>query len=739
MQEFFTNYHLPSLLKASWQAAVLILLVLAVQWAFGRRLSPRWRYGLWLLVVARLALPWTIPSSISVFNLLSFSNASAAVAGLRANSGAPGLPAPPVAGVPAERPGDTAAAKPAATAPRFSVNLLHVLLAWAAGALALAVCLLVTHYLLWRRVTPRRPLIDAPVMNLLEDCKQAMGVRVPVTLVETAAVGSPSLFGFVRPRLLLPVGLTRSFSEEELRYVFLHELSHIKRLDILTGWLMTALQILHWFNPLVWLAFHRMRVDRELACDALALSYAKEEENQPYGRTIIKLLEGFGCSAWAPSLAGTVENKNQMKERISMIAKFRKTSRMPALAGVLFIGLGLVTLTDAQTGGKPSAQGAAGGQAPNIVATSPAIGATDVDPGLKEITVTFDQDMGAGYSWTGGGPDYPPTPEGQKAQWRDKRICVLPVKLEAGHYYRVGINSSSYRNFRSAAGVSAESSAIYFTTQGASEELKAKTLVPRIVELSPLNGAQDVDPGLKELRVTFSVPMGGGFSWCGDGPQFPKSQEGKHPFWTDGDKTCVMPVKLEPGVKYEIGLNCESAKNFQSAGGVPLEPVTYTFKTSGQATETAPADHQSVEEQKLKMAEGGDKWAAYWLWDSYYRGNNGIKPDPAKADKWLREFVQKVWVVRFEPVDDFAPTSPEEFLARVNHYAHTSSGQTDLGTGSFFRTTKQGGKLVGSFLCNYPDELKAGLAKVPGLKVTSAEEITPETFITYEQSPQESL
>ena len=115
--------------------------------------------------------------------------------------------------------------------------------------------------------------------------------------------------------------------------MFLHELSHIKRQDILTGWLMTALQILHWFNPLVWLAFHRMRVDRELACDALALSYAKEEENQPYGRTIIKLLEGFGCSAWAPSMAGTVENKNQMKERISMIAKFRKTSHGPALAG----------------------------------------------------------------------------------------------------------------------------------------------------------------------------------------------------------------------------------------------------------------------------------------------------------------------------------------------------------------------------------------------------------------------
>jgi hypothetical protein len=491
------------------------------------------------------------------------------------------------------------------------------------------------------------------------------------------------------------VGLTRSFSQEELRYVFLHELSHIKRRDILTGWLMTALQILHWFNPLVWLAFHRMRVDRELACDALALSYAKDEENQPYGRTIIKLLEGFGCSAWAPSMAGTVENKNQMKERISMIAKFRKTSRGPALAGALFITLGLVTLTDAQTSRKRSGEKAESGSAPNIVATSPAVGATDVDPGLKEITITFDQDMGGGYSWTGGGPDYPPTPEGQKAQWRDKRTCVLPVQLEAGHYYRVGINSPSYRNFRSAAGASAEPSAIYFTTQGASGDqkkqmtapniiatspvvgakdvdpelkeitvtfdqdmgggmswtgggpefppsaegqkaewrdkrtcvlpvklqsghyyrvginstsyqnfssehgiaakpsaiyfttqgagtaLESKTQLPKIVKLTPANGVKNVSPKLKELRVTFDVPMGDGFSWCGDGPQFPKIQKGKHPFWTDGGKTCVMPVKLEPGVEYQIWLNSESHKNFQSAGGVPLEPVAYTFKTKG--------------------------------------------------------------------------------------------------------------------------------------------------------------
>ena len=77
MQSFFD--HLPSLIKASWQGAVLILLVLAAQWVFGRRLSPRWRYALWILVLIRLALPWTVPSPASLFNLLRFPGSSASI------------------------------------------------------------------------------------------------------------------------------------------------------------------------------------------------------------------------------------------------------------------------------------------------------------------------------------------------------------------------------------------------------------------------------------------------------------------------------------------------------------------------------------------------------------------------------------------------------------------------------------------------------------------------------------
>jgi RNA polymerase sigma-70 factor (ECF subfamily) len=260
--------------------------------------------------------------------------------------------------------------------------------------------------------------------------------------------------------------------------------------------------------------------------------------------------------------------------------KFHKSNCRLAAAVSLLAAFGLATLTDPQSGGLSSAQAAQG--APQIVSCSPARGATDVDPTVKEMTVTFDQDMEEGMSWTGGGPEFPQIPEGQKGHWRDKRTCVLPVKLQTGHRYRVGINSPSYRNFRSAAGVPALTSAIWFTTSGTSDTPKQETQVPKIVSVTPSIGAQDVSPDLKELRVTFNVPMAGGFSWTGGGPEFPTVPEGKKPFWTEDHKTCVLPVELKPGSQYRLGLNSKSYRGFQSAEGVPLAPVVYTFKTSAK-------------------------------------------------------------------------------------------------------------------------------------------------------------
>jgi hypothetical protein len=92
-----------------------------------------------------------------------------------------------------------------------------------------------------------------------------------------------------------------------------------------------------------------------------------------------------------------------------------------------------------------------------------------------------------------------------------------------------------------------------------------------------------------------------------------------------------------------------------------------------------------------------------------------------------------VWAVRFEPVDDFSPRTPQEFLSRIHIY----SGQH--GEIGYFRTKKQGDKLIGSFLAYDGEELKTALSKVNGLKVIAVEKLTQEQLKEYEKSPQESL
>ena len=541
--------HLPALLRMSEAASVLIVLVLATQWLCGRRLKPRWRCALWLLVLLRLALPGTIPSPASLFNLVKL---PASVSPARTE------PAPVALASARIEKADGAAAAPSAAAGKWLAWL------WAAGAVSLASCAVVGHFNFHRRVSRLRPLTDGPTLSLLEDCKALMNVRTPVTLVETETISSPTLYGFVRPRLLLPTGLVASFTREELRHVLLHELAHIKRHDILTGWFTLGLQAVHWFNPLVWLAFYRMHADRELACDALALSCTPKGERESYGLTILKLLEGFGRPvrpAWGPSLAGILESKQQIKERIKMIARFHNTDGGLVLAILLLGGLALVTLTDAQDQPQPKRA------------------EVEKPDAAKGVWVVRFEPVG----------DFAPRTPGE---------FLAKIPIYSGQHGEIG----------------------YFRTKKQGDKLLGSFLA------------------------------------------------------SDGDQLKEALSKL-PAIK-----------------------VTAVEKL----TQEQLAQYEKLPQESLIDIS---------------------HPDATKG----------VWVVRFEPVGDFSPRTPGEFLAKIPIY----SGQH--GEIGYFRTKKQGDKLLGSFLAYDGDQLKEALSKLPNIKVLGVEKLTQEQLAQYEKLPQESL
>jgi beta-lactamase regulating signal transducer with metallopeptidase domain/Tol biopolymer transport system component len=352
------------LLRVSGQASVLILLIFLIQAVFGRRLASRWRYVLWLLVVARLLMPFSPASSVSIFNLTRLKSSAppvAKVAEAPASAGIiPQTSAPKIlpereavaARIPAPAPTEQSAIAPAAqgqTVTQVSPSWRHVFtMLWLLGLVILGLRLICQNLVFYWRLRWEPTVTSAVAWEVLEECRQLMGVRYRLVLVETSLAHSPALYGFLRIHLLLPEKTLAAFTPEELRYVFLHELAHVKRRDMLVNWLITILQVAHWFNPLIWLAFRRMTTDRELAADALALSCLEPRETVAYGQAIVKLLQNLLSPAPLPGLVGILEDKSQMKRRMSMIAKFKKTDRWPVLAIITFASLALIALTDAQ-------------------------------------------------------------------------------------------------------------------------------------------------------------------------------------------------------------------------------------------------------------------------------------------------------------------------------------------------------------------------------------------------------
>ena len=144
--------------------------------------------------------------------------------------------------------------------------------------------------------------------------------------------------------------------------------------------------------------------------------------------------------------------------------------------------------------------------------------------------------------------------------------------------------------------------------------------------------------------------------------------------------------------------------------------------------------------QLTKEAEAGKRWAEYSLWEAYYKGLHGVNKNPAKADKWLGRFIKDLYVVRFEPANGFNPKNAGEYLDDIRKRTpDVHSDEDRIGVSGFFRTQKVANKLVASFLTNEPEKLRAYIENNPNLKFVSVEAMTPQAFIKYEQSIQESL
>ncbi|WIK96950.1 M56 family metallopeptidase [Bacillus bombysepticus] len=352
------NVYLPHffdwLIETSLMASILVGFILCIKVLFRNKLTPRWQYMLWIVLMIRLLLPWSPDSSYSIYSLLSYSSSVSEVipknmpatenivniesdrkVELESNSKMVTKTSEPEVKVSSEK------------QTTFSLYKL-ALYVWLAGVIILAAITFLTNRRLYSYIKKQPDITDEQVTTVFNRCKQSMKMKKAVSLHLAGKIASPTVFSFFRPKVLLSKKHMKVLNEQQLQYVFYHELAHIKRNDVAVNWIMYSLILLNWFNPILWYAYFCMREDQELACDAYALTFIDKEEQIAYGHTIITLLEHY--SYQVPSLANLSRNKRTLKRRIIMIKKFQKKSYRLSLLGVIVIvAIASLSLFNART------------------------------------------------------------------------------------------------------------------------------------------------------------------------------------------------------------------------------------------------------------------------------------------------------------------------------------------------------------------------------------------------------
>jgi hypothetical protein len=117
-----------------------------------------------------------------------------------------------------------------------------------------------------------------------------LGIRRPLTLLRGDSLGVPVTWGIVYPVVLLPDDAD-SWPEERRKYVLVHEMAHVKRLDAFTQLIAQFALAVFWFNPLVWIAAKEMRRERENACDDYVLTHGTKPSE--YASDLLELVRSI--------------------------------------------------------------------------------------------------------------------------------------------------------------------------------------------------------------------------------------------------------------------------------------------------------------------------------------------------------------------------------------------------------------------------------------------------------------
>ena len=167
-------------------------------------------------------------------------------------------------------------------------HILDVLfLAWVIGFVVVFVGKFISHFIFRHRVMSASiPVRDPETLALFDQELKQLEYYRPVRLVKSAAVTVPLSMGTMK-RTRVTVLPNREFTQQELQFIFQHEIHHIRRGDVNNKIFFAFCQALCWFNPLIWVATRKASDDLELSCDEIVLENMDEHQRRQYAELLL--------------------------------------------------------------------------------------------------------------------------------------------------------------------------------------------------------------------------------------------------------------------------------------------------------------------------------------------------------------------------------------------------------------------------------------------------------------------
>ena len=349
---------LNALLEMTVFSVVLFTAILLFQKMFRRRISAAMGYAVWALLILRLMIPVTIDSGFHMFTVPQqqtvqtvYSDETSDVSHIET----PSVLAP-VSQLPEKH---TAITQPAETIDSTTKHASHttatskpidwsamIMLIWVIGALGFFSHTSIQWIQLSRKM--KRSDTDAPafINDMINACKKDLDIHANIKISIQDWLISPALSASLKPTLLLPKSMLEKADTQELAFGIRHELTHFKRKDHVVSLLLMALRCVHWFNPVVWLAFRRIQADMETACDAAVTARMTGNERTRYIHTMIDM--GSGAKPLYALGMGCGQGRKALEKRVRGIFMTKRTKPTARLAaGLLSLLLFVACFTTA--------------------------------------------------------------------------------------------------------------------------------------------------------------------------------------------------------------------------------------------------------------------------------------------------------------------------------------------------------------------------------------------------------